>query len=275
VVLSGANVSIIGEAIVRMLSFLPLVWSSIFGGLGILCFSLMVGTSATVVRSTFMSIIALIARISGRTNSALISLCVAGSVMLLWNPLLLTSDPSFQLSFAASLGLILHAPRVKDKILWLIQVWLRIFYKKLSDAERQTKFIFIITRFGVLATLEIVASSLGTQIMTAPLILHMSEMFSIVALPINILLLPLVPLTMFSVFVSGVLSFISSVATLIPQIVSWILLEIILRTVHFASNLPFAVIQFNPLSTRFILFLYVCIMFEYLYYLVKRKQISP
>jgi competence protein ComEC len=268
VVLSGSNVSIIGEAIMRIVSFLPLFWASLLGGLSIVFFSIMVGGGATVLRSVLMSIIGLTARVTGRTNSALASLFLAALCMLVWNPLLLLYDASFQLSFTASLGLILYAPRIAD-------LFKRVL-RKIKD--RYSIVVFLSQKIPVTfkkSCIEIISSSIGTQIATLPLILKISGMISIVSLPVNLLLLPLIPYTMLTVFVTGVTGFMGLVAPMIPSFVSWIFLTFILTVVHFVSGLHFAVVQLPPIQDSMVCLMYVIMTVEFLFFTKKLKQVIP
>jgi competence protein ComEC len=223
----------------------------------------MVGGSATVVRSTAMSLIGIFARITGRTNSALVSLLVAGALMLIWNPLLLVYDPSFQLSFLASIGLILYSPRVEGVLKKVLSVFKSILQMQ-KDKQNYLESVFV----------EIVSSSLGTQVTTLPFILKMSGQVSIVSLPVNILLLPLIPYTMLSVFITGVIGFISSNVVIIPAYVSWAMLHFILETVHYFSSLHFAVYEFGLVNSKIFYVFYIFLVIEYALYLKKRKQVS-
>lgn len=266
VVLSGSNISIIGETIVRTLSFLPTLWSSVFGGIGIVLFSSMTGGGATVIRSAIMSIIALAARVTNRQNDALVSLMIAGSVMLTVNPYLLFYDPSFQLSFAASLGLILYSPRAVSAINFLSD----ITKKKIHGMQKLSNILPAkIKEFLI----EIVSSSLATQLATLPLILHMSGMVSVVSLPVNILLLPLIPYTMLSVFVLGVTSFMSISFSKLFAFVSWILLTFLLRIVHIVSELQFSIIQFPPISNTILSVMYILMSLEFVYFYKRKNRI--
>ncbi len=263
VVLSGSNVSIIGEVIFKIFSFLPKVLGAFLGSVGVILFSIMVGGSATVVRSTVMSLIGIFARITGRVNSALVSLLVAGALMLIWNPLLLVYDPSFQLSFLASIGLILYSPRVESGLRIILSVFKKVLHIK-RDVQNSFESVFV----------EIVSSSLGTQVTTIPFILKMSGLVSIASLPVNILLLPLIPYTMLSVCITGVTGFISSYASIIPSYVSWFMLHVILETVHYFSSLHFAVYKFGLVDSKIFYVFYICLVIEYALYLKKRKQVS-
>ena len=225
VVLSGFNISIIGEALVRMFSFLPATLGAIFGGAGIILFSIMTGGGSTVVRSAIMSIIGLYARISGRINSAITSLMFAAVLMLMWNPRLALYDPSFQLSFAATLGLILYSEP--------IELLLTPLAKRLRFSHD---------------LLALVSSTMATQIFTLPLIMRLSGVVSLVALPVNIVVLPFIPITMFFVFIAGAVSFISFSLAVLPAFVSYLLLAYELGVVQFSSALPFAAIKLPPVS---------------------------
>lgn len=217
VVLSGSNVSIIGEAILRVFSFLPNFLATSLGAIFIVFFAIMTGGGATVIRSTIMSLIALYARSTGRTNQALSSLTIAGVLMVLQNPKILFHDPGFQLSFLASLGLIFYSERIKDKI------------------------ILLYTKFGVPSgVIELVSATLATQIFTLPYIINMSGMMSVISLPVNILVLPVIPFTMLAVFTTSILSFIGDVFAWIPMWVSWILLSYELYVVDVAASLSWS-----------------------------------
>jgi len=115
VVLSGYNISIVVAVILYLLGFLSILWSSVFSVLGIVFFALLVGGGSTVIRASVMASLLILARFLHRPYYALRGLFIAGFVMVLFNPLILTRDLSFQLSFLATLGIILFTP-VADKI---------------------------------------------------------------------------------------------------------------------------------------------------------------
>lgn len=247
VVLSGFNISIVGETVFRIFSFLPKIMGAILGSVSIVLFGLMTGGGATVWRSVIMSIIGIYARVSGRKNSALISLFFAGSLMLIITPKLLFHDPSFQLSFMATLGLILFAEPFQRI---LSKSFIRLF-----TAFRLDKLRLKVTHFESL--LELVSSTLATQVFTLPMIISFSGVVSIIALPVNIVVLPLIPLTMLLVFTTGVVSFISFSFSALPAFVSWILLSLELWIVHIASAQSLAAITLKPISGKVFLFSYV------------------
>ena len=113
VVLSGYNITIVAEAIMKVFSFLPYFLSLAFGGISIILFAILTGGSATVVRASVMALLALLARSTGRTYEIARALFLAAFIMLIYNPKLLAFDSSFQLSFASTIGLIYFSPIVE------------------------------------------------------------------------------------------------------------------------------------------------------------------
>lgn len=221
VVLSGYNITIVADSIRRILSFLPRVIGIIIGALGILLFGILVGGGATVIRSCIMAIIALFASLIRRDYNVGKALFIAGALMLIHNPLILLYDPSFQLSFLATLGLLLLSSPIEMKL------------------------EFITERFGIRG---LVASTLATQIFVSPYILYMMGQLSIIGIIVNIIVLPIIPLTMFFVFVTGLIGFLSSGLSMIFASVSHLLLSYELFVVRFFASLPFSSIQLPKFS---------------------------
>lgn len=213
VVLSGYNVTIVAEAIMRALAFLPRMLSYAAGGISIILFAIMAGGSATVVRASIMAVLVLLARATGRTNDLLRALLVTGFMMLIHNPFILAFDPSFQLSFLATFGLILIAPKLEKRVTW------------------------IPAKFGIR---EIVVATLSTQLIVLPLLLWMTGIFSVVALPANLLILGAVPPAMLFGFLAGVLGFISTWLALPFALIADAILRYQLFVVHVLAGLPFA-----------------------------------
>ncbi|MDE2188136.1 MAG: ComEC/Rec2 family competence protein [Patescibacteria group bacterium] len=177
VVLSGYNITIIATTIQRILSFLPEVLGNILGGIGIILFGVLVGGGATVVRSCIMAIIAIISGMIGRRYEPARALIVAALIMIFINPLVILYDPSFQLSFVATAGLI----------------WLSPFVGKL--------FQWVPEKFGMR---ELVISTTSTQLAVTPLLVHMMGQISVLGVFANILVLPLIPVTMLFISLTGI-----------------------------------------------------------------------
>jgi competence protein ComEC len=238
VVLSGFNITIVGIALRRMLSRLPRVWGIVIGGAGIALFGVLVGGGATVLRSCFMAGVALIADLIRRDYSVSRALAFAALVMLIQNPLILLHDPSFQLSFLATIGLLLLASPIESRLGWIPD------------------------KFGMRGT---VASCLATQIFVSPFILYMMGQISIVGVAVNIIILPFIPATMLLVFLTGSLGFISYYLSVIAGWGAHLLLQYELFTVEHFARIPFAALHALPFSGWWVVAFYVVFSVIYLW----------
>ncbi len=242
VALSGYNLTIVAEAVIYLLSFLPRYLSLSGGALGIILFALMTGGSATVLRASIMALLVILAKVSARTYDVTRALCLAGLIMLVHNPRILVFDISFQLSFLATLALIFVSPIVDD--------YLRrfSFLNKILKPDSKWR--------------EIIVSTLATQIFVLPFIIYKFGLVSIVALPVNLLILPLIPLIMLLGFVTGVLGLISFYLALPTAYFSSLLLSLVLFIINFSAGLPLSAVYIRRSSVIFTLICYL--YFSYL-----------
>jgi len=245
VVLSGYNITIIAVGIFYLTSFLgkrklAFVLSAVF----IVLFAIMVGLGATVLRACLMTLIAILARFLGRPAEALRWLFIAGFLMLLWNPLILFYDPSFQLSFMATLGLILFSP----------------FILSFISNHKFRKFIPV--KFGLR---EIISSTLAVQFFVLPLLIRMSGFVSIISFVANPLILPLVPWSMSLGALTGALGIFSKIISWPFGALSYFITQIIISVTEFFANIPLATFQIDtlPLSVIFVWY--------FAYFLIYRK----
>ncbi|MEA2112989.1 MAG: ComEC/Rec2 family competence protein [Patescibacteria group bacterium] len=238
VVLSGYNVAIIAGFIMSLFSFFPRIIGMSLGALSIVLFAVMVGGSATIVRASIMALLVIFARATGRVNDMTRALFLAGFVMVLHNPNIVVFDPSFQLSFMATLGLILLAPKL-DK-----------FFK------------FVPEKFYLRET---VLATISTQIFVLPLLLYMMGELSIVAVFVNLLVLMFIPLTMLFGFLTGMFVFISTWLALPFSYITQLLLSYELKVVEIFASLPFASIKVNFFP------FYLMVIVYCLYFLLLRK----
>ena len=239
VVLSGYNITIVAAAMRRMLSFLPRAWGIAVGGIGIALFGVMVGGGATVVRSCVMAGIALSANLIRRDYNVVRALVFAALVMLIQSPMILLHDPGFQLSFLATIGLVLLA----------------------SPIEAQLG--FITDKFGLRG---IIACTMATQIFVSPYILYMMGQLSVIGVVVNILVLPFIPVTMLFVFLTGAAGMISYP---VSQVIGWgahLLLSYELFMVENFARLPFAAIHLPAFSGWWVVGFYVVFGVGYVFF---------
>ncbi|MDE1966697.1 MAG: ComEC/Rec2 family competence protein [Patescibacteria group bacterium] len=221
VVLSGFNITIVAAAIRKVLSFLPRAWGIAVGGIGIALFGVMVGGGATVIRSCFMAGVALSADLFRRDYDVIRALMFAGLVMVIQSPMVLFHDPGFQLSFLATAGLIMLASPIEERL------------------------AFITDRFGLRG---IVAATLSTQLFVSPYILYTMGQLSVIGMAANILVLPFIPVTMLTVFATGIAGMASIAASQALGWASHILLAYELFVVQNLARLPFAAVHVPAFS---------------------------
>ena len=189
----------------------------------------MTGGQAPAVRSAIMAIIGLLALRSGRKNFAGLALLWAAFLMVMWNPMTLRWDRGFQLSFLATLGLIVVSPILK---------------KKLS---------FLPSAFGVR---ESGVATLAAQLFVLPLLLSWGSEISILSPIANILIVGIVPLIMFFGFFGGIVALISVFAGKMIASVAYILISFQIYIASAASTFLMNNIIFHGIPTALLIFIY-------------------
>lgn len=233
VALSGYNISIISNNVILFFGlFLSSISSMVVGIFVIILFILMTGATATAIRAGIMASILLLARITGRRYLAGRALIIALFLMLAYDPRVIT-DMSFQLSFLATGGIIFIMPKIIN--------WFRFF-----------PIIFKIR--------ETIAVTFSATIAVLPLILYSTGVFSIVFLPANLLVLPIIPVTMFFSFLTGVTGFISPILSIPFSYIADILLSYILSVIKFLSSPPFASLSFKSFPLIFTVLIYLVLL---------------
>ena len=246
VVLSGYNVMLVVAFFIYVFSFFLSPRKRVVGGIiAITLFALLVGLSATVVRASIMASLLLFAQGFGQQYNVMRALFFAGAMMLFLNPYLLLYDIGFQLSFMATLGLLLITPHFETSLV--------LGGRKLAV----TDFFF---------------ATLATQIAVLPLLLYHIGEVSIVAVLVNVLVLPVVPIAMLLTFISGLLGFVSVTLASMVSFFAYVSLSYILLVAQFFAQLPFAAVSVPEFSVTALGGSYVLIGAGLLY--VYQKQ-SP
>lgn len=214
VVLSGYNISIISEAVLRATRTLPRLASYATGIIFMVLFICMTGGGSTSLRAGVMALIAITARYFHRSSVALRSLAVAAAALALLNPLVLLFDPSFILSILATFGLITIAPFVEARL------------PRALARYPQTR--------------SIVASTIAVQIFVLPALLYFTGILSFIALPANVAVLLVVPFAMLGGFAAGVLNVVHPALAFVPALLADVLLKWMIWVATIAAALPFA-----------------------------------
>ena len=233
----------------KLFSFLPRYAGELFGAFSIVLFAILTGGSATVVRASIMALLVILAKVVARKYNITRALIFAGVLMIFQNPKILVFDSSFQLSFMSTLALIYVSPLFEEK------------------------FSFVTEKFGLRS---VVVATLSTQIFVLPMLLYKMGELSLVALPVNLLILSIIPATMFFGFFAGVFSFVSKLVAFPFSFITYGLLEYELRVVEFFAHLPFASlkVQLFPLWLAVIFYASFAVFFFFLKKKNTAKQIE-
>ena len=218
VILSGFSINIIAASIRSMFSFLPRLAGISCSAIGIVLFALLVGAKTTVLRACIMSLIGLLATALYKDYNGLRALLFTAYVMLIQNPYIAVYDASFQVSFTATLGLILFGPS------------LRKFFSFLPE------------QFEIRT---LVVSTIATQISVTPLLLYMMGDISLVSLGANLIVVPFVPVTMLSIVLTGLAGFVGHYISFVLAVVAFGLLSYELYLVEFFAHMPYSTIAIH------------------------------
>ncbi|MGC8839638.1 MAG: ComEC/Rec2 family competence protein, partial [Anaerolineae bacterium] len=196
---------------------------------GVWAYVLFVGLEPPVVRAGLTGTLALLALLLHRQALALNSLAAAGIAMTAWRPFLLW-DASFQLSFAATLGLIAFAsPLEAAARRWLSRHLPEALAVRLVAWLNEPLFV-----------------SLAAQIMVLPLLLHGFGRLSLVAPLANLLVLPAQPLLMAWGAAATATGMVWMPLGQALGAVAWLLLSWTLGVADALARLPFASLKVPP-----------------------------
>ncbi|MGB5963421.1 MAG: ComEC/Rec2 family competence protein [Coleofasciculaceae cyanobacterium] len=115
---SGTQVSLILGYLLILTKRFSIKTQLLLGTGGLILFVFLTGIQPSVLRATIMGFGALIALVTQRKVKPLGSLLVAATLLLLFNPLWIW-DLGFQLSFLATLGLLVTVPPLTKRLDWL------------------------------------------------------------------------------------------------------------------------------------------------------------
>ncbi len=218
VAISGYNISLIATILSKLFIslYIPRKRAFFCIVIGIALFVIFTGMSASVVRAGVMGCLVLLAKQLGRASRVANVMVLTAVLMVLQNPFILLWDAGFQLSFLSTLGLVYVSPIIEK---WLIKMpeW-----------------------FGMKETM---IATLSATIATLPLILSQFGRLSIVSLPVNMLILWIIPWMMMVGFAAVVLSFIYLPVANIIAGIGWVGLSYIIVVVKWFAGVSFAAVD--------------------------------
>jgi competence protein ComEC len=243
IAISGFNIAIIAGLFVSLFSrLLGPRRGALAAVIGIAVYTLLVGADASVVRAALMGSLALFARQFGRRQTAVNTLAFTGALMCLFNPNTLW-DVGFQLSFFATLGLILYASPLQD---WAVD---RLGRLKLPlPAEKIARPLS-----------EYVLFTLAAQLTTLPIMAWHFHRISLVSLIANPFILPAQPPVM---ILGGLAVLLALLWQPLGQLIAWIAWPFpayTVRLVEFFDRLPGGVIVLGDFSLLLVILFYAAL----------------
>jgi competence protein ComEC len=183
IAISGFNIALLAGLFFGLFQrFVSRWWAGGLAALAISLYTILVGAQPSVVRAAIMGSIALLGALLGRRSSGLAglnTLAFTAALMCIGNPLL-PQDASFQLSFGATLGLMLYAEPLQSG------------FQRLAAARVGQPFARRLA--GPVG--EYILFTLAAQFTTLPVIAYHFQRLSLSSLLANPLVLPVQPLLM-------------------------------------------------------------------------------
>jgi len=240
IVISGSNIALLSGVLLAMLgrmlgkrrAALPTI-------IGITLYVLLVGADAASLRAGLMGALYVIAIALGRQSTAVVSLFASALFMTLLNPLALW-DVGFQLSFMATLGLILFTPAIQARF--------ERFLAQRLEAERVRAVMNWLN--------DALIVTLAAQIMTLPLIVYYFGRLSLVSLLTNFLILPAQPPIMTAGMATLLAGLIWEPLGRIVAIVPWLFLTYTTWVVELTAKVPWASVETGALGQTLALIYY-------------------
>lgn len=255
IAISGFNVSIIAGILsqfARRIFGERRTMPIVIGGL--IVYTLLAGASASVVRAAIMGSLAVIALHYNRQNDTLNALFAAALVMSALNPYTLW-DVGFQLSFLATLGLVLYTEPLKRAFEKFISRLLSHpmsatgDYSPRSKAERGSKYGGNPSAKQILNLLsDTFIVTLAAQITTMPLILLIFHRLSLIGLLSNLLVLPAQPPLMIWGGIATILGMIFLPLGQLVGLIAWAFLEWTIVVVQATASIPFSFLDIGKLD---------------------------
>mgnify|MGYP000302067966 CR=1 FL=1 len=219
VVLSGINITLLASITAQVTHFFSKKISILITIFIIIFFVIFVGIKAPILRAAFMSILTFVAYYTGRKNYSLYALFLSFIFSLLIFPKWLRSI-SFQLSYAATLGIILFGEK---KIKKSKNNLINFYYQIKSDFK----------------------TSIAAQIFTAPIIFIYFKQISLISPIANITISFLIPFLMILGFLMAILGKINFYLGLPFAWVCYLILSYMVWVVETLSKIPRIFISFN------------------------------
>ncbi len=238
IVVSGYNITMAGDFVRNMLSSFSTVVGSLGSIVGIVVYIMIAGASSTAIRAGIMAGLTVLARVVKRRYNVTRSLMLAACLMIFHVPYILLYDPSFQLSFLATWGLVSIAPLYAKHLTWVPE----------TGGLRET-----------------LGTTLGAQTAVTPILLYQSGMTNLLTLPANLVVLPTMPLFMIGSLAAGVAGFFGAFIALPFSILIEAVGAYVFWIVKIADSFPSMLVDVGVMPVWLLILLYIvigaCVLF--------------
>ena len=208
VVVSGQNLSLLAGFILGLAGVLKRKTAILFALGSVIFYTLLTGAQIPVLRAAIMVFLTFLAQFFGRDKDSFWFLCLTAAVMLLVNPYWLF-EISFQLSFLATLGVVVVSPIIKN-------------YLKLPEVIKTD-----------------LAVTLAAQLMVLPVISANFHQISFVSIFTNLFVLWSIPFIMILGTVNLIISFIWLPLAQATSILIYLLLTYFIYIVQLSQYSPY------------------------------------
>ena len=205
--ISGLHISLVGMSFYRLLRHIGLNYaiSATIGSSFIIFYGLMTGMGISSQRAIIMFVICVIADVIGRTYDILSAMSLSALIMLAYSPYLI-ENAGFWLSYLAIVGITVVNPVLLDEYKKTIAKRDKESYKNIEkDKAIQNSFI----KSMIESMIKSMICSISITLITMPVIMYMSYEIPLYSIFLNLLIIPLAPVIIFSgaaVAISGLLS---------------------------------------------------------------------
>ncbi len=257
IAISGFNITIIAGLFITLFGNLfGKKNGAIIAMIGIALYTILVGADSAVVRAALMGGLGLLGRQFGRRQDGIASLLFVSVVMAYFNPMVLW-DVGFQLSFAATAGLILYAEPLAN---WFVRQTTRV-----TTEEKAEK---IAGPIG-----EYILFTLAAQFATIPIMAYHFGQISLISFIANPFILPVQP----AVMILGGIALIASLLIFpLGQLLAIFALPFTtytIRAVEFFAQLPQGVIILGDTKLITVIIIYA-LMLTWTFAGVRLKKVS-
>ena len=244
IAISGFNITILAALFAMIFGRILGRWRGALAALvAITIYTVLVGADAAVVRAAIMGGLTLFAVQIGRRQDGLNTLAFVAALMALFNPYILW-DVGFQLSFAATLGLLLYAKPLSQSF-----VRFTSRYTSQSTAER------LVGPFG-----EFFLFTLAAQVTTLAVIVYYFRRLSLTSLVANPLILPAQPAVMILGGLAVILGMVWLPLGQLAAYLAWPFVVYTIRAVELLARFPGGVYSLGEVALFWVVLYYALLL---------------